>query len=241
MEIIRTGNTTPYFSKGVSAPKTDENAKTAVSYQDIGQLFGEDELKTTSSLDSKQSKIPPAKTQVAGSRLQRHLQGEDKTAPYYHLSQNGIIEYNGVTYVCDTEHNQLHLGDTTDKENTLTIPLSGGGSLLVNRDNIDDLAKSISMFSPEDVNLIMRALAQDAKVRQMQEEMEDEECAVGEEITENSQTMEEENTASVSGEETLGLNTASEEGQWKSDVYRSQSKYTILDIGIHNGSARLKF
>jgi hypothetical protein len=52
--------------------------------------------------------------------------------------------------------------------------LSGGGSLIVNRDNLGDLAKAIGMFSPEDVNLIMRAIAEDAKIQQMKQQIDDE-------------------------------------------------------------------
>ncbi len=93
--------------------------------------------------------------------------------PYYHLAKDGIIDYKGVIFVCDEEHKAICLGNVADKGNCLTIPLSEGGCLIVNRDNLGDLAKAISMFSPEDVNLIMRAIAQDAKVQQMKNELED--------------------------------------------------------------------
>ena len=39
--------------------------------------------------------------------------------------------------------------------------------------NIGDLAKAIGMFSPEDVNLILRAIAQDNKAREMQMEIDE--------------------------------------------------------------------
>lgn len=229
MEIFRTGSANSYQSQ-LGSFSRKENSAANTGYSSIGSLFGEGEPGTTSALDDKQKNTQSPKTQVAGSRLQMHLLGEDRKAPYYHLSKDGIIEYNGVTYVCDTVRNQLHLGDTSDKKNTLTIPLADGGSLLVNRDNIDDLAKSISMFSPEDINRIMRALAQDAKARQMQAEMDDEECAVGEEITEESQDTEAvESVTSQNEEKGLGLNTASEEGEWKSDVYNSQLGNRVFD------------
>ena len=35
------------------------------------------------------------------------------------------------------------------------------------------MSKAIGMFSPEDVNRIMRAIAQDAKLKQIQMQMED--------------------------------------------------------------------
>lgn len=107
-----------------------------------------------------------------GVQLARHIEGKDKV-PYGEMAEDGIIEYNGVVFVCDYEHNRLTLGDTTNKENCINIPLSGGGSLLVNRDNIDALSKAIGMFSPEDVRRILEALARDNKIQQMKKELDD--------------------------------------------------------------------
>ncbi|MBO5209692.1 MAG: hypothetical protein J6B68_10165 [Lachnospiraceae bacterium] len=98
----------------------------------------------------------------------------DNGVPYNHLAKDGIIEYNGVTFVCDEKHKAICLGDVSNLDDCLRIPLSEGGCLIVNRDNLGELANAISMFSPEDVNLIMRAIAQDAKVQQMKNEIEDE-------------------------------------------------------------------
>ena len=107
-----------------------------------------------------------------GVQLARHIEGKDKV-PYGEMAEDGIIEYNGVVFVCDYEHNRLTLGDTTNKEDCINIPLSGGGSLLVNRDNIDALSKAIGMFSPEDVRRILEALARDNKIQQMKKELDD--------------------------------------------------------------------
>ena len=93
--------------------------------------------------------------------------------PYGYLAKNGVIEYNGVIFVCDEIHNAICLGDMTDESKVLNIPLSEGGCLKVNRDNISDLAKAISMFSPEDIKRIMEAIATDAKCQQMQQEMDE--------------------------------------------------------------------
>ena len=93
--------------------------------------------------------------------------------PYGYLAKNGVIEYNGVIFVCDEIHNAICLGDMTDEKNVLSIPLTEGGCLKVNRDNISDLAKTISMFSPEDIKKIMEAIATDAKCQQMQQEMDE--------------------------------------------------------------------
>lgn len=116
---------------------------------------------------------------VRGSRLKAHLNGEDKKVPYGFLAQDGVIEYNGVTFVCNEQYGRLELGDTSVRENCIIIPLSEGGSLMVNRDSIGDLGKAIGMFSPEDVNRIMRAIHQDNKARQVLAEIEDEENSVG--------------------------------------------------------------
>lgn len=103
--------------------------------------------------------------------------------PYGSLAKDGVIEYNGVCFLCDERSNSICLGDTTtDPSKVLTIGLSGGGSLKVNRDNLDDLARAIGMFTPEDVNRILRAIAQDAKLQSMKNELEDMEAEVGEEL-----------------------------------------------------------
>ena len=107
-----------------------------------------------------------------GVQLARHIEGKDKV-PYGEMAEDGVIEYNGVTFVCDYDHNRLTLGDTSNEKNCINIPLSGGGSLLVNRDNIDALSKAIGMFRPEDVKRILEALAKDNKIQQMKKELDD--------------------------------------------------------------------
>lgn len=99
--------------------------------------------------------------------------------PYEHLAVDGVINYNGVCFVCDAESNSICLGDMSDKKNVLTIALSGGGHLKVHRDNLGDLSRAVGMFSPEDLNLIMRAIAQDTKIQSMKKEIEDTEASVG--------------------------------------------------------------
>lgn len=107
-----------------------------------------------------------------------------RNAPYSQLADdNGVIVYNGVTFVCDFEKNAICLGDVSDLAQTLIVPLAGGGCLKVNRDNLDDLARAIGMFSAEDRGRIMRAIATDAKIQKMRREIEDEESKIGEEIS----------------------------------------------------------
>ncbi len=104
---------------------------------------------------------------------------EGAKVPYGHLAKDGVIIYNGVCFVCDEETNSICLGDMTDKKKVLNIPLSGGGHLKVNRDSIGLLSKAVGMFSPEDLNLIMRAIAEDTKIQSVQKEIEDEEASIG--------------------------------------------------------------
>lgn len=117
-----------------------------------------------------EERVNALKNQALDKQISRNQSG----VPYNYLAKDGIIEYNGVVFVCDEEHKAIRLGDTSNPKNCLNIPLSGGGSLIVNRDNIGDLAKAIGMFSPEDVNLIMRAIAQDAKIQQMKHQIDEE-------------------------------------------------------------------
>ena len=102
--------------------------------------------------------------------------GRDMNAqrgPYEDLAVDGIISYNGTTFVCDREKNQLRLGDTSDKSRCLNIPLSGGGNLIVNKDNLEDLSNAIGMFNPKDQYLIMRALMEYKKIQEIKGEIEE--------------------------------------------------------------------
>jgi len=105
--------------------------------------------------------------------------------PYEGLAKDGVITYNGVIFLGDAQKNALCLGDMSDRRNVLTIPLSGGGNLMVNRDNFGDLSHAISMFSPEDANRIMRAIADDKKAQEAQQTIEDETNSIGDDAEEN--------------------------------------------------------
>ena len=107
---------------------------------------------------------------------------EAPNVPYGHLAKDGVIIYNGVCFVCDEKTNSICLGDMTDKKNVLNIPLSGGGHLKVNRNSLGLLSKAVGMFSPEDLNLIMRAIAQDTKVMSVQKEIEDADAEIGNQL-----------------------------------------------------------
>lgn len=108
---------------------------------------------------------------------------EAPKVPYGRLAKDGVIVYNGVCFVCDEKTNSICLGDMTDEENVLNIPLSGGGHLKVNRDSLGLLSKAAGMFSPEDLNLIMRAISEDTKIQSVQKEIEDEKASIGNRIS----------------------------------------------------------
>lgn len=107
---------------------------------------------------------------------------EAPKVPYGRLAKDGVIIYNGVCFVCDEKTNSICLGDMTDEENVLNIPLSGGGHLKVNRDSIGLLSKAAGMFTPEDLNLIMRAISQDTRIQAVKNEIEDEKANVGNQL-----------------------------------------------------------
>lgn len=126
--------------------------------------------------------------QAMGTSLRARLDGE-KTAPYSTLAdENGIVSYNGVDFVCDYEHNALCLGDMSDEKKVLTIPLEKGGSLKLNVNNIGDMSKAISMFSPADVNRILSAISTYEKLQKTELEIEDMENSVGESEEEKLET-----------------------------------------------------
>ncbi len=107
----------------------------------------------------------------------------ENTCPYSYLASDGVIEYNGVTFVCDYKNNAISLGDvTSDPSKVLNIPLPSGGNLYVNVDNFDDLAKAAGMFSPKDLNAILRAMETYKHCSSKIKEIEDEENKSPEEI-----------------------------------------------------------
>lgn len=93
--------------------------------------------------------------------------------PYAYLSDDyGKIIYNGVTFTCNYGENALCLGNMNNQDEVLRIPLSGGGCLKVNRNNINELSSAIGMFSAEDVKRILDAIAMDTKTQNKVNEME---------------------------------------------------------------------
>lgn len=138
---------------------------------------GEEDGETEPRVRSEAEKIYQAAVSGKGNPID-DLRQKPKV-PYGHLAKDGVIEYNGVCFVCDEKTNSICLGDMTDEKNVLTIALSGGGHLKVNRDSLGTLSKAVGMFSPEDLNLIMRAIARDTKIQSVKKEIEDEKAGMG--------------------------------------------------------------
>lgn len=109
-----------------------------------------------------------------------NLGKEGRTAPYSRREKDGYITYNGISFYCDYEKNRICLGDVSNMKDCICVGLSEGGSLVVNRDNLGDLAEAIGMFSPEDANRIMRAIAQDTMCQQKLMEIEKTGDSIGE-------------------------------------------------------------
>ena len=190
MEKIKSGRTEPSIPIGGSEMTQSEWEKALKNVDKQIQDIKEEQEERFARLGKKEEHQAEAATAyeaaVAGKVNPVEQLRTKSKAPYDYLAKDGVINYKGTVFVFDEKNNCLCLGDVSDKENVLTIPLSGGGCLKVNRDNLGDLANAIDMFSPEDINLIMRAIAQDNKARSMQKEMEDTVSDVSEELADNS-------------------------------------------------------
>ncbi len=143
------------------------------------------------------------KSQVSGSEgtsfsEQFKLHIPKKRCPYEERSREGMINYNGVTFMCDFKHNAITLGDVSNKKNTLNISLPSGGNLIVNVNNFGDLSKAAGMFSAEDLNAIINAIHLYNHCTAKLNEIEDEE---NQSIEENAEHMSETQTADEKREE----------------------------------------
>ena len=152
-----------------------------------------------SGISSMQS-IYPAKTKAQaqkaegftrGASFTAILNGEQQKCPYKHLAKDGLIEYNGVVFECDYNTNSICLGDMTDPKKVLNISLPSGGSLRVNVESIGGLSKAAGMFSPADLNAIMRAISQYNHFTSKLNEAEEEEIETVENLAEGDEAIRE--------------------------------------------------
>ena len=131
----------------------------------------------------------------------KKIEEEKRNVPYSYLAKDGLIEYNGVVFVCDEEHHAICLGDMTNSDDVINIPLTEGGCLKVNRDNLSELSKAITMFSPSDVRRILEAIARDAKCEQMKLQLDEDSNSIGD----SAETKMDSSEADVVTEEQIAL------------------------------------
>lgn len=156
--------------------------------------MGITEILNTQNLDTKTSlrKISNPDNGAIRANFSRILQGAQQKCPYDNLAKDGVIEYNGVTFVCDYEKNALCLGDMSNPKRVMNISLPSGGVLKVNYDNIGDLTQAAGMFSPADLNAIMRAITKYNLCTSKLNELDDAEIETVEEATaDNDETVRE--------------------------------------------------
>ena len=100
-------------------------------------------------------------------------QKQQNDFPYGSLAKDGVVEYNGVVFFGDSKTHTLSLGDVSDPGKVLNISLPSGGNLKVNVDNLNQLSQAAGMFSPEDLNAILRAIEQYKHCTQKLNEIDD--------------------------------------------------------------------
>lgn len=149
--------------------------RTKMGINEIQKTVGIDLLTFQSERKAESSEKSSAFSKILGEKQQK--------CPYSHLAKDGIIEYNGVTFVCDYKTNSICLGDMSNPKNVLNISLPSGGNLKVNVDNFGDLSKAAGMFSPADLNAIMRAIAQYNHCTKKLNELDEEEIETVENVT----------------------------------------------------------
>lgn len=192
---LQNGETEPSFSIGAGSftvkewdkllSKVDKNNEAVRKEQEERKEALEEEALEKKESDQKTFVSILESDSVKRNYFMEKINGTyQPSCPYESLAKNGVIHYKGVEFVCDTERNAICLGDMTNKKDVLTIPLEGGGSLMVNRNSIGMLGKAITMFSPEDMNRIMRAIADDNKVQEMQEEIDEDTNSIGDDANE---------------------------------------------------------
>lgn len=190
-EKIKNGETEPTFAIGAQSftnkewdnliKKVDKNLEAIKEEQEQRKEAYEKEqkqlLRNITILESKGAKCHYFMDKMNGTYK--------KPYPYDYLAEDDMITYNGVVFTCSADKNAICLGDVSDRRNVLTIPLAEGGNLMVNRDNLGELSNAMSMFSPEDVNRIMRAIADDKKAQEELQTIEEETNSLGDSAEEN--------------------------------------------------------
>lgn len=88
----------------------------------------------------------------------------------------GDITFRGVNLQFISDKKMMCLGDMNHGDVINAGVMSNGYCFYFNRGNIGELSKIIDLFSPEDVNKIMAAIATDEHIDKIKNEMEEEEA-----------------------------------------------------------------
>ena len=190
--------------------------------------MGVSEILSMQSLESLTQAKSEGKTDsiARGSSFSEILKGEQKKCPYSHLAKDGLIDYNGVIFACDYKTNSICLGDMSNPKNVLNISLPSGGNLKVNVNNFGDLSKAAGMFSPADLNAIMRAIAQYNHCTKKLNELDEEEIETVENVTDKA-----DNQAEVQQEVDAGESVEDEENA--NTIFTAMTLFRI-NVAIEN-------
>lgn len=190
-EKIKTGETEPTFAIGSESYTCREWDNLIRKFDKTLDAIKEEQEERKEALEEEQ-KEPFSVSLLEPETVRRNyfmekINGTYKgpSVPYEYLAKDGVINYKGVIFTCNSDWNAICLGDMSNRKNVLTIPLTEGGCLMVNRDNFGDLSQAITMFSPEDQNRILRAIADDKKAKSAQNEIEEDKNSIGDDAEEN--------------------------------------------------------
>lgn len=138
----------------------------------------------------------------------------EKKCPYDYMAKDSIIEYNGVIFNCDYKKNAITLGDMSDQKRVLKINLPSGGSLHVNVENLGDISKAAGMFTPEDLEAIMRAIHEYNHCTRKLNEIEEEESEAVEDAAKENETPDAEDHPKIEDHSTISQINA-----YKTELY----------------------
>ncbi len=176
-------------------------------------------------------KEKPMKSLGASDSFASKLQAETKKkCPYNFLAKDGVINYKGVTFLCDYEQNAITLGNMYEKDKVIKIALPSGSSLHVNIDNIDQLAQAADMFTPEDLNAIMRAIHEYNHCTRKRYEIEEEKSETIDEAAENDQVKEEQKEPEIEEKALISRINAYRIDQYYELFHRDEKKVADMLI-----------
>lgn len=144
----------------------DPNAKYFNDQTWIGQVWTEEEMwdmwyaraEALRASHKVESSIPIGGSVTGGEQIVFASALESENRYFQYADERGIIDYNGIIFYCDAETDTLKLGDCSNVSDCIQISLADGGSLMVNRNNLDQFFDALSFFSPEDMAKILQVL-----------------------------------------------------------------------------------